>query len=644
MGKKSNVHETHSSTKINGHTGKSQLRKRKSLKICHVNARSLLTSGRLLDLEILCSTNDIDVLCVTETWLNPDRVKEGASLIHIPGYSPPFRCDRIGRRGGGVAIFVRHGVNASTIQLPPQLEAVGVQLQLQKKKMLNIVSVYRPPDGKRHQLEQFIYDLDSILKDFLSTSNVTCLVGDFNAKSTQWWKHQKSNDAGNELSKLSIDHGLSQLVEGPTRIPQHSDASQLDLMFTNDTSNVVGCDILPPLSDHCPTVLHFNFTLRHLESSHFSGRIDYHGLRTHLSEADWSSVTSTTDIHLAVTAWETIVSSALETFSLPTRVLRENHKPWYTSDLSRLRRQRDRLFHKSKSLDKEHKLSIAYRKVRNLYVAELRFAERRFFARQCSKLSSKDAVRDTHRWWKTAKSVCGIKAFRSIPTLVENGTPTSSPLEKSELLNAFFAEQCTTLLASPSRSSPPIIAPAVDRTFSFRLLNDEDVLKKLMSLNVWKSAGLDRISNRVLKECAEIFTSPLTQIFNLSLKSGTFPSQWKKGLVCPVYKNKGSRSDVKCYRPITLLPCTSKVFEASSEISCNCTASKTLPYRTINMVFYLKGLLSGNSCQLLRIGKRPWITVTGYTPASLIWLKHSTRWTMICFFISYVVLVSTHWS
>ena len=145
MGKKSNVHETHSSIKINGHTGKSQLRNRKSLKICHVNAKSLLTSGRLLDLEILCSTNDIDVLCVTETWLNPDRVKEGASLIHIPGYSPPFRCDRIGRRGEGVAIFVRHGVNASTIQLPPQLEAVGVQLQLQKKKMLNIVSVYRPP-------------------------------------------------------------------------------------------------------------------------------------------------------------------------------------------------------------------------------------------------------------------------------------------------------------------------------------------------------------------------------------------------------------------------------------------------------------------------------------------------------------------
>ena len=130
-----------------------------------------------------------------------------------------------------------------------------------------------------------------------------------------------------------------------------------------------------------------------------------------------------------------------------------------------------------------------------------------------------------------------------------------------------------------SRSPPPIIAPAVDRTFSFRLLNDEDVLKKLMSLNVWKSAGLDRISNRVLKECAEIFTSPLTHIFNLSLKSGTFPSQWKKGLVCPVYKNKGSRSDVKCYRPITLLPCASKVFESfvRDQLQMHCLENAAIP-------------------------------------------------------------------
>ena len=260
--------------------------------------------------------------------------------------------------------------------------------------MLNIVSVYRPPNGKRHQLEQFIYDLDSILKDLLSTSNVTCLVGDFNAKSTQWWKHQKSNDAGNESLNFRSTMDFRNWWRAPpvflcTRT-HHSWilCSQMTPLMWLDVTYFRHYQIIAQLF-YTSILLYGISKVRIFPVA----RIDYHGVRTHLSEADWSSVTSTTDIHLAVTAWETAVSSALETFSLPTRVLRENHKPWYTSDLSRLRRQRDRLFHKSKSLDKEHKLS---RKVRNLYVAELRFAERRFFARQCSKLSSNDAVRDIY--------------------------------------------------------------------------------------------------------------------------------------------------------------------------------------------------------------------------------------------------------
>ena len=61
----------------------------KSLKICHVNVRSILSMGRLVELEILSSMNDIDILCVTETWLSPDRIKEGASVINIPGFLPP---------------------------------------------------------------------------------------------------------------------------------------------------------------------------------------------------------------------------------------------------------------------------------------------------------------------------------------------------------------------------------------------------------------------------------------------------------------------------------------------------------------------------------------------------------------------------
>ena len=62
----------------------------KSLRICRVNVRSILSMGRLVELEILSSINDIDILCVTETWLSLERIKEGASVVNIPGFlSPP---------------------------------------------------------------------------------------------------------------------------------------------------------------------------------------------------------------------------------------------------------------------------------------------------------------------------------------------------------------------------------------------------------------------------------------------------------------------------------------------------------------------------------------------------------------------------
>ena len=191
-----------------------------------------------------------------------------------------------------------------------------------------------------------------------------------------------------------------------------------------------------------------------------------------------------------------------------------------------------------------------------------RAAEKKYYIRQCSRLSSKRTLKDHHRWWGTAKSLCGIRTSRSLPTLVNNGSPVSSPLDKAECLNNFFAAQCTTMSAVGDSTSPVVNAPTINATFSFEPVTSLDVLKKLKSLNPWKSPGPDLITNKVLKECAGEISLPLVHIFNCSLKTGIFPSSWKSGAVTPVFKCKGSSSDPKSYRPITLLPCLSKIFES----------------------------------------------------------------------------------
>ena len=63
-----------------------------SLRICHVNVRSLRAESRLFDLELMSASNNIDVLCVSETWLQPTHP---SSSVIVPGFQPPVRTDRV---------------------------------------------------------------------------------------------------------------------------------------------------------------------------------------------------------------------------------------------------------------------------------------------------------------------------------------------------------------------------------------------------------------------------------------------------------------------------------------------------------------------------------------------------------------------
>lgn len=61
----------------------------------------------------------------------------------------------------------------------------------------------------------------------------------------------------------------------------------------------------------------------------------------------------------------------------------------------------------------------------------------------------------------------------------------------------------------------------------------KDILSRL---DTNKATGVDSISARILKECVQELSPPLTLLFNLSFISGKVPSLCKKANVTPVYK------------------------------------------------------------------------------------------------------------
>ena len=74
------------------------------------------------------------------------------------------------------------------------------------------------------------------------------------------------------------------------------------------------------------------------------------------------------------------------------------------------------------------------------------------------------------------------------------------------------------------------------------------------------ASGYDCIVGSIMKQCVDNYITPLTHIINLSIAQGYFPDEWKVAKVIPIFKD-GDPQDIQNYRPISVLPFFSKIFE-----------------------------------------------------------------------------------
>ena len=86
------------------------------------------------------------------------------------------------------------------------------------------------------------------------------------------------------------------------------------------------------------------------------------------------------------------------------------------------------------------------------------------------------------------------------------------------------------------------------------------ILTIICNLDPSKAHSHDMISNHMLKMTGDAIIEPLFKIFRKCLKYGIFAQDWKKGNIAPTFK-KGNKQHIKTYRPVSLLPICSKIFE-----------------------------------------------------------------------------------
>lgn len=105
----------------------------------HLNIRSLVSKAE--QIEHLLTDSNVDYLCLSETWLNSNTP---SGVYSIPGYRI-FRRDRGHGKGGGVMIYVKERFQCKQIDLPNDLECVGITISLSPEMSFNVIILYRPP-------------------------------------------------------------------------------------------------------------------------------------------------------------------------------------------------------------------------------------------------------------------------------------------------------------------------------------------------------------------------------------------------------------------------------------------------------------------------------------------------------------------
>ena len=272
--------------------------------------------------------------------------------------------------------------------------------------------------------------------------------------------------------------------------------------------------------------------------------------------------------------FENIFTSILNLHApFKTKYLRANNKPYITKSLRKAIMKRSRLKNKAnKSKCPEDMAS--YRRQRNLVVNMNRKAKKDYI--------SSLKITNYTKFWETFKPLFSDKGHSARDVkiqLLEGDTLVSNEEDVANIFNLHFNTACNSLniptwpfihysmdpltnIVKNYADHKSILAikqrfPSLN--FGFQNINAKTIAKTILSLNNSKAVG-GEIPVNILQLCAEHCAPILATCFNRAILSGKFPFELKFAKIVPCHK-KGDMNDKANYRPISLLPPVSKIFE-----------------------------------------------------------------------------------
>lgn len=510
-----------------------------------------LSSKRMIFLDFL-SRHDIDIACVTETHLAPEQ------KFKIPNYRV-YRKDReAGKAWGGVAVIIKKVIRHEPIILPPMIcfEIQGITVSLDNGSQLRIFSTYRSYKPLS------VRDLNTI---FHGNSIPTMIVGDLNCKHPAWFS-VAANANGIKLFELMNKSDWVVLgPEEPTYFPNHINRipDVLDILVCKNVLGIVSqCVLSAELpSDHAPVIVKLDAILLQYPPrlKLINGPIDWDLFREKVDRKLTipAKFDSTTSIDDAVDSFTDIIKQGVYQSSGPARTY--SHKfilPSHLRSLIAYKHRIRRRWQRNRYAPDKKLLNVITKKVKQ-QLDEFWFENYQDYL--------KDLHPDDGTLYKETKRL--LRQQDIIPPIEkENGQYITSPCEKSEAFASMLEE--TFCNNENNFDATHVIhvkhyleqeVPTVELPIPY--VTPSEVSCEIKQLKNHKSPGHDLIKNEVIKQLPFRAVLFITALFNACLKWNYFPHNWKHAQVSMILKPGKPKKALSSYRPISLLPTLSKLFE-----------------------------------------------------------------------------------
>ena len=512
---------------------------RQHFSIAHLNTQSITST--FAQFEAMLNIHQFDIITLSETWL-----KDNANLlssVEIPGYNNNFRNrDRV--KGGGVGYYVKNNINVKErkdlTNLDETIEHQWIEISGQKKSPNIVVGNFYQPSSKLQDKIQFLEKFETLISQVtLLYEGPIIITGDFNIDLA------KVSPEAERYKDILDSFNLVQHGTQPTR----NSKSLIDHIISSQDikpldHGLVFCD---EISDHDAPFCIFKAAKMKYEPRYKVIRDE-----RNLDMVDYMNDFQSLPLSLVyvfdtasdkVNVLNNMITDCIQKHA-PLRKVKITRppSPWMKDlNINNLQRDRNRAranFKRNPNvINHEHLKSVRNELKRKIKETKSTFTKKLLSNKNCSET------------WKVINKIL-------------HPNPTSVKVDPSEV-NKFFNQTATRTTGKTSESITREFIqslPEQENNFNLREVTHKEVLEAIKSVRSDCSTGYDNIPAKFVKPVAEHLASPLTHIINHSIITSTVPVEWKISRICPVPKTKNPKS-LSEYRPISILPILSKVFE-----------------------------------------------------------------------------------